>query len=93
MQPRVQWLDGDAPQEEKMLTQLRPCPHAQPLVGSGAIDDVAGVLRRQDLLDQILGGDHRTSTDGALPRVVHESTTILRVLDLLKDAASQSDSD
>jgi putative hemolysin len=82
--PRVQWLDLNSPKEQ-LLGQIRSCPHAQLLVGRGAIDKVVGVVRKQDLLDQVLGG-RSPDVDQVTrpPLVVHESTTVLRMLDLFR---------
>lgn len=82
--PQVRWLDLNIPKEQ-MLSEIRSCPHAQLLVGRGAIDKVVGVVRKQDLLDQVLGGrspDVEQVT--RLPLIVHESTTVLRTLDLFR---------
>jgi len=82
--PRVQWLDLNSPKEQ-ILNRVRSCPHAQLLVSRGSIDEVVGIVRKQDLIDQVLDG---RSPDVAQvtrpPLIVHESTTILRTLDLFR---------
>jgi putative hemolysin len=82
--PRVQWLDLNSPKEQ-ILNRVRSCPHAQLLVSRGSIDEVVGIVRKQDLIDQVLDG---RSPDVAQvtrpPLIVHESTTILRILDLFR---------
>ncbi|MGA8653994.1 MAG: transporter associated domain-containing protein, partial [Xanthobacteraceae bacterium] len=59
--------------------------YAQLLVSRGSIDDIAGVVRKQDLLEQILAG---ASFDvGSLllpPLVIPEGASILRTLDLFR---------
>jgi len=82
--PRVQWLDISS-SKEQILSQIRFCPHAQLLVGRGTIDQVVGVVRKQDLLDQVLGGQSPDIEQMTRPPLmVHESTTILRTLDLFR---------
>ncbi|HXX08759.1 MAG TPA: hemolysin family protein [Pseudolabrys sp.] len=82
--PRVQWLDLNNPKEQ-ILSQIRFCPHAQLLVGRGTIDQVVGVVRKQDLLDQVLGGQSPDIEQMTRPPLMlHESTTILRTLDLFR---------
>jgi putative hemolysin len=82
--PRVQWLDLNNPKEQ-ILNRVHSCPHAQLLVCRGAIDEVVGIVRKQDLMDQVLSGlapDVEEVTRP--PLIVHESTTILRTLDLFR---------
>ena len=82
--PSVQWLDLETPRDE-ILGRIRSCPYAQLLVCRGALDQLVGVVRKQDLLDQFLTGkppDVEQVTRA--PLVVHESTTILRMLDLFR---------
>lgn len=83
MTPRheVEWVDLDGSPEE--ITQaVRACSHAHVVVSRGGIDEVVGVLRKQDLLDQILDG--RTldiATAMRPPNVVHEGMTVLTALE------------
>jgi putative hemolysin len=82
--PHVLWVDLDGPREQ-VLSGIRSCPHAQLLVCRGSIDEVIGIVRKQDLADHFLDGE---SPDvGQLtrpPLIVHESTTVLRTLDLFR---------
>jgi len=82
--PRVQWVDLNSPREQ-ILSRVRSCPHAQLLVCRGSIDDVVGMMRKQDLIDHILDGQppdvERVTRP---PLIVHESTAILRTLDLFR---------
>ncbi|EHP94358.1 protein of unknown function DUF21 [Methylorubrum extorquens DSM 13060] len=57
MTPRneVDWVDLDDSQEE-IIEAVRTCRHEQLVVSRAQIDDVVGVLRKQDLLDQFLDG-------------------------------------
>jgi putative hemolysin len=82
--PRVQWLDLHGPKEQ-ILARLRSCPHAQLLVCRGSIDEVVGIVRKQDLIDQVLDGQAPDVEQVTRPPlIVHESTAILRTLDLFR---------
>jgi CBS domain containing-hemolysin-like protein len=81
----VQWLDLNAAQEQ-LIGQIRACPHAQLLVARGAIDELVGVVRKQDLLDCMLSGDPLDiAATTRPPLLVHESSTVLRTLDLFRN--------
>src|SRR5450755_3701707 len=82
--PRVQWVDLNNPKEQ-ILSQIRSCPHAQLLVCRGSIDEVVGIVRKQDLMDQVLDGRSPDVEQVTRPPLtVHESTAILRTLDLFR---------
>jgi magnesium and cobalt exporter, CNNM family len=82
--PRVQWLDLNA-SKEQILSRIRSCPHAQLLVCRGSIDEVVGIVRKQDLVDQMLdGGSPDVEQVTRSPLIVHESTTILKALYLFR---------
>jgi magnesium and cobalt exporter, CNNM family len=82
--PRVQWLDLNSPKEQ-ILNRVRSCPHAQLVVCRGSIDEVVGMVRKQDLIDQVLDGRSPDVEHVARPPlIVHESTAILRTLDLFR---------
>jgi magnesium and cobalt exporter, CNNM family len=53
--PDVVWIDVDEP-EAATVKAIRECPYAQLLVCRGTLDNVAGVVRKQDLLNQSLDG-------------------------------------
>ena len=53
--PHVQWADLDDANEQ-VLAKIRSCPHAQLLVCRGSIDEVVGIVRKQDLADHFLDG-------------------------------------
>ncbi|MGV6871274.1 hemolysin family protein [Pseudochelatococcus sp. B33] len=86
MTPRldVEWVDADDPPEE-ILDTIRECRHAQMLVSRGALDEVIGIVLKEDLLDSVLD---RHPLDVAKlarePLVVHEATPFLRVLEQFK---------
>jgi putative hemolysin len=82
--PLVQWVDLNNPKEQ-ILSQVRSCPHAQLVVCRGSIDEVVGIVRKQDLIDQVLDG-RSPDVEPVMrpPLIVHESTAILRTLDLFR---------
>jgi putative hemolysin len=83
--PRIQWVDLGRPTDE-VLKNVRSCPHAQLLACRGSIDEIVGVVRKQDVLDQVLDGrPPQIETAARAPLIVHESTTILRTLDLFRE--------
>ena len=83
MTPRheVEWVDADE-EPEAMLRSVRECDHAQLVVSRSEVDEIVGVVRKQDLLNQFLDGksvDVLAVTQA--PIVVHESMSILAVLE------------
>ncbi len=82
--PHVQWVDLNSPKEQ-ILSRVRSCPHAQLLVCRGSIDEVVGIVRKQDLIDQVVDGRSPDVEQVTRPPlIVHESTAILRTLDLFR---------
>jgi putative hemolysin len=82
--PHVQWVDLNGPKEQ-ILNRIRSCPHAQLLVCRGALDEVVGIVRKQDLADHVLDGQPPDVEKVTRPPlIVHESTAILRTLDLFR---------
>ncbi len=82
--PDVTWIDLDEP-KDGILRKVRECSHQQLLASRGSIDQIAGVVDKQDLLDQALDG-RPFDIEGALqaPLIVHEGASIVRALDLFK---------
>ena len=82
--PDVLWIDLDDT-KDTTLRKFRECHHAQLLVSRGSIDEIAGVVSKQDLLDQYLGNGS-LDLESALqkPLIVHEGASILRTLDLFR---------
>jgi len=83
MTPRheVEWVDLDEP-PDAILRAVRACSHAHVVVSRGGIDELVGVLRKQDLLHQILDGqppDVEAATQP--PNVIHEALTVLAALE------------
>ena len=83
MTPRheVFWVDADDPRDV-VLKAVRECNHAQVVVSRGDVDEIVGIVRKQDLLNQVLDGkDIDVLAATQPPIVVHESMTILAVLE------------
>ncbi len=88
MTPRmeVDWLDPNDPAEE-IIRSVRECTHEQLLVARGNIDEPIGMVLKKDLLDQLLDG-RKLDPMAVLtqPLVVHEHTSVFRVLDSFKSS-------
>ena len=82
--PDVAWIDVEKPQEAIVKT-VRDCPYPQLLVCCATIDKVVGVVRKQDLLNQVFDGgsvDVTRALQTAL--IVPERTSILRTIALFR---------
>jgi putative hemolysin len=82
--PHVVWVDiNDS--RDSVLSKVGSCPYAQLLVSRGSIDEVVGVVRKQDLLDQSLR-EESIDIERAVrsPLVVPEGTSILETLELFR---------
>jgi CBS domain containing-hemolysin-like protein len=80
----VAWIDADD-DRAAILKAVRACDHAQIVVSRSQVDEVVGVVRKQDLLNQVLDGnaiDVLAATQP--PIVVHESLSILAVLEIFQ---------
>lgn len=86
--PDIEWLDvreGDA----ELMPIITAAEHSRLLLCDGAIDEILGFVYARDLLAQ-------TATGQALqpravvkqPLTVHETTTVLRLLDLFRQQAA-----
>ena len=80
--PHLQWVDLDASPDD-IAKEIRTCPHGQLLACRGSLDDIIGILRKQDLLSET-GPFPNVSRVVQKPLVIHESTPILRTLDLFR---------
>ena len=80
----VEWVDADD-DREAILKAVRDCDHAQIVVSRSQVDEIVGVVRKQDLLNQVLDG-HAIDVMAATqpPIVVHESLSILAVLEIFQ---------
>ena len=87
MTPRleVEWIDVGDP-AERILETLRESRHEQFVVSRIEIDDIVGVVRKQDLLAQVLTGgaiDVAAATADAV--VVHESLSLVALLQMFRE--------
>ncbi|WP_454848498.1 hemolysin family protein [Rhizobium binxianense] len=88
MTPRfdVDWIDADDTPAD-ILKTIRECRHEQLLVARGSIDEPIGMVLKKDLLDQLLDGQGLDAMAVVKqPLVVHEHTSVFRVLDNFKAA-------
>ena len=100
MTPRhdIFWIDADGT-PEAMLQGVRASRHEQVVVAKGTLDQVLGVLRKQDLLDLHLDGGRlldREACDSSHllavmrePLVVHDGATVLQVLETFRNRPIQ----
>lgn len=89
MVPRgdVVWLDLGDPREVQ-LQLVRDSGHSRFPVCRGELDELVGVARAVDVLDWLRAGtDAELVQRLAPPLVVQETTTVLRLLDLFREAA------
>jgi putative hemolysin len=86
MTPRtnVDWADAkDSPDE--ILRAVRECRHEHVILSRGNLDEVVGVIRKQDLLDQALDGKSLDPfTVLQQPLVLPESTRLLPAIERFK---------
>ncbi len=83
--PEVSWVDLDEGQE-KVLAAIEVSPHAQLLVSHGSIDEMTGIVRKQDLLGLCIQNRPLDVRAVARPPViVYEATSILNTLELFKN--------
>jgi CBS domain containing-hemolysin-like protein len=86
MTPRreVEWLDASA-SAETVLAKIRESPHRHFVVSRDAVDEIMGIVRKDDLLAHYLTGrplDLLQIMRDAV--VVHEGASILRTIELFK---------
>ncbi len=86
MTPRheVDWIDVED-SREVILETIRACRHEGLVASRGEIHEIIGVLRKQDVLNQLLdGAPIEVNALIREPIVVHEGMPILRVLETFK---------
>ncbi len=81
------WLDVEDPRET-VWKAVRNSGHSRYLVCRGEIDELIGIARAVDLLEWVRA-DEGTDIAGLAmaPLVVQETTTVLRLLELFREAA------
>jgi predicted tellurium resistance membrane protein TerC len=85
MTPRdeVAWIDLSSPVPQ-MLQRLRSSPHREFPVGRGSLDDIAGIVRKEDVLAQCVDG--RMDLQGAVRRClsVRAGASVMETLELFR---------
>ena len=84
--PDIEWLDlEDKPDEIKR--QLLTIPYSRLPVGKGSLDEVVGIVQRNDLLNLFLAGKPFSLAAAMRPAaVVHDAASALKVLETLKQS-------
>ena len=78
--PSIAWVDAELPSEQ-LLKKVRDTDYEQLLLCRGAIDEVVGILRKEDLFDALHDGEAPDVAKIARPPlVVHDTSTVLAVL-------------
>jgi len=84
--PEVVWLDAND-SKEAILAAIRAGPHREFVVGRGSIDDIVGVVRKEDFLDACLEGRQFDLEKTARPpTVVPDTASVLDALEIFKRA-------
>lgn len=85
--PSVVWLDT-ADSADEVRREIKESGHTRFLVCRGSIDDVVGTVHTRDLLDRELQGEPFDLEAAAhkRPLVVHENTSILRLLEFFRQS-------
>lgn len=86
--PDIEWLDVQEDATE-LMPKILAAEHSRLLLGEGAVDEVLGFVYVKDLLAQIATGKALAPRDCLKAALtVHETTTVLRLLDLFRQEAS-----
>lgn len=86
MTPRtdIEWADANDTQDE-VLHAIRVCRHEHVIISRGSLDEVIGIIRKQDLLDQALDGKPLDPLAVLQhPLAFPESTPILKAIERFK---------
>jgi CBS domain containing-hemolysin-like protein len=82
--PEVAWLDIN---DKEVLAKLRPSPHREFPLARGSLDQVIGVVRKEDVLALCLEGrDLDLQSLVREPLAVPESASVLQTLNFFKSA-------
>lgn len=86
--PDIEWLDVQEDAAE-LMPKIVEAEHSRLLLCDGAIDEVLGLVHVKDLLMQV-AADKPLDPRSCLqqPLTIHESTTVLRMLDLFRQQAA-----
>lgn len=83
--PEIIWIDIDDDMDE-ILNTIRDCQHEQLVASQSTVDNVVGIVRKKDMLDQVLDGkplDPLALIQEAL--IVHETLPVLKVFEYFKE--------
>ena len=86
MTPRIDidWADANDSQDE-ILRAVRECRHEHVIVSRGILDDILGVIRKQDLLDWVIDGKPLDPLAVLQqPLALTESTPLLQAIERFK---------
>jgi putative hemolysin len=86
--PDVEWLSKQDSRED-VLQSLSTAKHSRLLLCGDELDDIVGMVRMRDLMNQLASGQ-AIDLEAACTQVltIHESTTALRLLELFRNAPS-----
>jgi putative hemolysin len=86
--PDIEWLDVQEDAAE-LMPKIVEAEHSRLLLCDGAIDEVLGFVHVKDMLMQVAADKPLEPRSGLRqPLTVHESTTVLRMLDLFRQQAA-----
>lgn len=83
--PELHWIDVEEPLEQ-ILKEIEESSYSRLLVCRGNIDEIEGVINKDDLLSLYI--DKKTINLDEIvdpPLTVHESTTVLRMIDIFRE--------
>jgi CBS domain containing-hemolysin-like protein len=87
MTPRsdVEWIDLSQP-ESDIAHQILETKRSSLLVSDGTVDNVVGILQREDILLRLSGGGGILPLQGLIrePMYVHEGVVVLKLLEMFK---------
>lgn len=87
--PDIDWIDVDDP-IDATIQHVIASQHSRLLLCQGTVDEVLGVVDAKDLLHQIATGQVLDPKLCAKPPLtLHETTTILRLLELFRQASTR----
>jgi putative hemolysin len=86
--PDIEWLSKHADKAE-LRERLSTARHSRLLLSGDGLDDILGMVRMRDLVNQLAAGQ-AIDLEAAAVKVlnIHETTTALRLLELFRNAPS-----
>ena len=84
--PEVIWLDTNE-SVDALLDKIRSAGHSRYPVCRGDLEDIIGIVHARDLLDDAARGKpFHLERRAVKPLVVHDGTSVLKLLDLMKSS-------